>query len=451
VIRVPDLLAKVERMISKKSINVGIIGLGTVGTGTARILIDNADVIKRRLGVPVVLKKISDLDIKRDRGVKLDGVKLTTSAQELLSDPDIDIVVELIGGYKPAREFILEAIRNKKHVVTANKALLAVHGEEIYAAAEKTGMTVGFEASVAGGIPILAAIRNGLAANNIKSIYGIVNGTCNYILTLMTNAGRKFEEVLKEAQSMGYAEADPTFDIEGIDSAHKLAVLTMLAYGTPVKFEDIYTEGISKITPLDIDFARELGYKIKLLAITKMADGEVEARVHPTMLPENYPIATVDGVFNALSVVGDAVGSTMFYGRGAGDLPTGSAVVSDIIDIGRDILSGCANRSPVTAFRERAALKIRRMDDITSCYYLRFSALDKPGVLSRITGVLGKNNISISSMIQKGRKVLEAVPVVMMTHDALERDVNRALVEINGMDCVAGSTVVIRVEEGSQG
>ena len=437
-------------MTSKKSINVGIIGFGTVGTGTARILIENADIIKRRLGAPVVLKKISDLDIKRDRGIKLGDVKLTNDAKELISDPEIDVVVELIGGYKPAKEFILEAIRNKKHVVTANKALLAVHGEEIYAAAEKAGVTVGFEASVAGGIPILAAIRSGLAANNIKSIYGIVNGTCNYILTLMTNEGRKFDEVLREAQAKGYAEADPTFDIEGIDSAHKLAVLTMLAYGTPVKFDDIYTEGISKITPLDIDFAKELGYKIKLLAITKMVNGEVEARVHPTMLPEEYPIASVDGVFNALSVVGDAVGSTMFYGRGAGDMPTGSAVVGDIIGIGRDILSGCANRSPVAAFRDRSLLAIRKMDDITSCYYLRFSAMDKPGVLSRISGVLGKNNICISSVIQKGRAAAEAVPLVMMSHEAGERDVRNALDEINKMDCVAGPTMVIRVEEGSK-
>ena len=437
--------------MSRKSINVGIIGFGTVGTGAARILIENADIVKRRLGAPVALKKISDLDIRRDRGIKLDAVKLTTDAKDIIGDPDIDIVVELIGGYKPAKDFILEAIRNKKHVVTANKALLAVHGEEIYAAAAQNGVTIGYEASVAGGIPILAAVRNGLAANNIKSIYGIVNGTCNYILTLMTSAGRKFDEVLKEAQAKGYAEADPTFDIEGIDSAHKLAVLTMLAFGTPVKFDDIYTEGISKITPLDIDFARDLGYKIKLLAITKTADGEIEARVHPTMLPEAYPLAAVDGVFNALSVVGDAVGSTMFYGRGAGDMPTGSAVVSDIMDIGRDILAGCKDRSPVAAFRERRQLKIRKMDDIMSCYYLRFSALDQPGVLSRITGVLGRNNISISSMIQKGRKVDEAVPVVMMTHDAVERDVRKALAEIDKMDCVSGATVVIRVEEGKQG
>lgn len=438
-------------MTSKKSINVGIIGFGTVGTGTARILHENAEIIRRRLGAPLVLKKIADLDVKRDRGVKLPGVQFTTSAQDVLVDPDIDIVVELIGGYKPAKEFILEAFKNKKHVVTANKALLAVHGEELYAAAEKAGVTLGYEASVAGGIPILAAIRSGLTANNIKSIYGIVNGTCNYILTLMTNAGRKFEEVLNEAQAKGYAEADPTFDIEGIDSAHKLAILTMLTYGTPVKFDDIYTEGISKITPLDIDFARDLGYKIKLLAITKMVNGEVEARVHPTMLPEEFPIATVDGVYNALSVVGDAVGSTLFYGRGAGDMPTGSAVVSDLVDIGRNILAGCTLRAPIAGFRERAQLKIRKMDDIRSCYYLRFTAMDKPGVLSRISGVLGKNNISVESVLQKGRGAAEAVPLVMMSHEALERDVRKALDEINKMDCVAGPTMVIRVEEGKQG
>ena len=436
--------------MSKKSINVGIIGFGTVGTGTARILIENAEVIKRRLGIPVVLKTISDLDVKRDRGIKLGTVKLTSDVKDIMNDPDIDVVVELIGGYKPAKDFILQAIKNKKHVVTANKALLAVHGEEIYAAAEQSGVTVGYEASVAGGIPILAAIRSGLAANNIQSIYGIVNGTCNYILTLMTNEGRKFDEVLKEAQAKGYAEADPTFDIEGIDSAHKLAVLTMLAYGTPVKFEDIYTEGISKITPLDIEFAKELGYKIKLLAITKTVNNEVEARVHPTMLPETYPIAAVDGVFNALSIVGDAVGSTMFYGRGAGDMPTGSAVVSDIMDIGRDLLAGSVNRSPITAFRERSTLKIRKMDDITSCYYLRFSVMDKPGVLSRVSGVLGKNNISISSVIQKGRGEAAAVPLVMMSHEARERDVRKALDEINTMDCIAGPTMFIRVEEGKQ-
>jgi len=266
----------------------------------------------------------------------------------------------------------------------------------------------------------------------------------------MRDKGLPFATVLKDAQKKGYAEADPTFDIEGIDSAHKLAILTMLAFGTPVTFEDIYTEGISKITPLDIEFARDLGYKIKLLAITKKVGGEIEARVHPTMLPENFSIATVDGVFNALNVVGNAVGSTMFSGRGAGDMPTGSAVVSDIMDIGRDMVSGCAGRMPVAAFRERLPLKIRKMDDITSCYYLRFSALDKPGVLSRISGVLGTNDNKIVSVIQKGRDAAEAVPLVMMTHEALERNVRTALAEINTMDCVAGPTMVIRVEEGQK-
>lgn len=435
-------------MAPKNSVTVGIIGFGTVGAGTARILIENADIIRRRLGAPVLLKRISDLDIKRDRGIALEGVELTTDAQAILQDPEIDVVVELIGGYSPAKDFILEAIGRKKHVVTANKALLAVHGEEIYTAADEAGVAVGFEASVAGGIPVLKALREGLAANRIESIRGIVNGTCNYILTLMTNEGRKFEEVLKEAKAKGYAEADPTFDIEGVDSAHKLAILTMLAFGTPVKFDAIYTEGISKITPLDIEFARDLGYKIKLLAVTKMVNGEIEARVHPTMLPETFPLAAVDGVFNALFIVGNAVGNTLFYGRGAGDMPTGSAVVSDIMDIGRDLLRGGGCRMPVAAFRERSNLAIRRMDDIVSCYYLRFAAIDKPGVLSKIAGVLGKNNISISSVIQKGRRIAEAVPLVMMTHEAVERDVRRALEEINKLDCVGGPTMVIRVEEG---
>ncbi len=433
-------------MASGKSINVGIIGFGTVGAGTAGILIENADIIERRLGVPVKLRKIADLDIKRDRGVKLGDVGLTNDAAEIIGDPEIDVVVELIGGYNPAREFLLDAIRRKKHVVTANKALLAVHGEELYEAAEQAGVTIGFEAAVAGGIPILRSLKDGLAANRIESIYGIVNGTCNYILTLMTNEGRRFDEVLKEAQAKGYAEADPTFDIEGVDSAHKLAILAMLAFGAPVRFDDIFTEGISRITPLDIEFARDLGFRIKLLAITKMVNGEVEVRVHPTMLPESFPLATVDGVFNALFVVGNAVGNTLFYGRGAGDLPTGSAVVSDIMDIGRDILSGSSRRMPVAAFRERRPLKVRKMEDITSCYYFRFAAIDKPGVLSKISGVLGRNNISIESVIQKGRGAAAAVPLVMMTHEAVERDVRRALGEIDKLDCVDGPTMVIRVE-----
>ena len=432
-------------------IKVGLIGFGTIGTGVVKLLAENAALIENKLRTRLTLKKIADLDVVTDRGVALAPGMLTANVEEVLGDPEISVVVELIGGYEPARTFVLRAIANGKHIVTANKALLAVHGREIYAAAAEKGVEVLYEAAVGGGIPVLSAIKGNLAANRFTTVLGILNGTCNYILTKMTQEGADFAAVLKKAQELGYAEADPTFDIEGIDTAHKLAILLSLCFGTQVDFKEIHTEGISAISALDITFARDFGYKIKLLAITKMVNGEIEARVHPTMLPEEYPIATVDGVFNALSIVGDAVGSTMFYGRGAGDMPTGSAVVSDIIDIGRDVLTGCADRSPVTAFRERSKLSIRKMDDITSCYYLRFSAMDKPGVLSRITGVLGKNNISISSMIQKGRQVDEAVRVVMMTHDAVERDVRRALDEINKMDCVSDATVVIRVEEGSRG
>ena len=346
----------------KDRINVGIIGFGTVGSGTARILINNADIIKRRLGIPVVLKKMADLDIKKDRGIKLDKDVLTTDADKILDDPDIDIVIELIGGYEPAKGFILKAIERGKCVVTSNKALLAVHGEEIFHTAASKGVDIGFEGSVGGGIPIIRILKEGLAANNILSIYGIINGTSNYILTKMTNEGRAFGDVLSEAQRLGYAEADPTFDIEGIDSAHKLTLLTTLAFGTPVKFDNIYTEGITRITPLDIEYAKEFGYKIKLLAISKMDNGEIEVRVHPTMVPNEYLISTVDGVFNAIYIQGDAVGETMFYGRGAGDMPTGSAVVSDIIEIARNIITNSVGRVPPPAFqlKERKELKIKR-------------------------------------------------------------------------------------------
>ena len=346
----------------KDKINIGIIGFGTIGAGTAKILINNAEIIKRRLGLPVVLKRIADLDIKKDRGIKLEKGVLTEKAEDILNDPDIDIVIELIGGYEPAKKFILKAIENGKNIVTANKALLAVHGEEIYKAAASKGVDIGFEGSVGGGIPIIRILKEGLAANNILSIYGIINGTSNYILTKMTNEGRAFGDVLSEAQRLGYAEADPTFDIEGIDSAHKLTLLTTLAFGTPVKFDNIYTEGITRITPLDIEYAKEFGYKIKLLAISKMDNGEIEVRVHPTMVPNEYLISTVDGVFNAIYIQGDAVGETMFYGRGAGDMPTGSAVVSDIIEIARNIITNSVGRVPPPAFqlKERKELKIKR-------------------------------------------------------------------------------------------
>ncbi|MBI5043508.1 MAG: homoserine dehydrogenase, partial [Nitrospirae bacterium] len=423
-------------------------GFGTIGPGTAKILINNAEIIRRRLGAPVVLKRIADLDIKKDRGVKLEKGVLTEKAEDILNDPDIDIVIELIGGYEPAKKFILKAIENGKNVVTANKALLAVHGEEIYKAAASKGVDIGFEGSVGGGIPIIRVLKEGLAANKILSIYGIINGTSNYILSKMTNEGKAFSDVLSEAQRLGYAEADPTFDIEGIDSAHKLAILTTLAFGTPVKFDNIYTEGITKVTPLDIEYAKEFGYKIKLLAISKMDNGEIEVRVHPTMVPNEYLISTVEGVFNAIYIAGDAVGETMFYGRGAGDMPTGSAVVSDIIEIARNIINNSIGRVPSPSFQlnERKELKIKKMDEIVCPFYLRFMAMDNPGVLSKISGVLGEHNISIASMIQKGRKEGGAVSVVMMTHVAKEKDVQDALTEIDRMSFVSAKTAFIRVE-----
>ncbi len=430
-------------------VNVGILGLGTIGTGVAKVLIHNQEIIRRRLGFPLNLKRAADIDLTRDRGVKLAEGVLTNDAASVIKDPEIDIIVELIGGYDLAKRFILEAIANRKHVVTANKALLAVHGEEIYAAAAARGVSVSFEASVGGGIPIIRAIREGLAANKIESIYGIVNGTCNYILTKMTDEGRDFDDVLKEAQRLGYAEADPSFDVGGIDSAHKLAILASLSFGTPVPFDEIYKDGITEVTPLDIAFAKEFGYKIKLLAITKLADGQIEARVHATMIPEDTLLATVDGVYNAIFVEGDAVGETLYYGKGAGELPTASAVVGDLMELARDVYMGRPDRVPPMGFvgSERRHLPVKKMEDIESLYYLRFMAMDRPGVLSKIAAALGDHHISIESVLQKGRKAGGAVPVVMMTHRALERDVRAALARIEQMSDIVEKTVLFRVED----
>jgi len=426
-------------------INVGILGFGTVGTGTARILLRNRRLLKERTGVDINLRKIADLDITRDRGIKIPGGILTTSAASVIADPDIHVIVELIGGTSVAREFVLQAIRNGKHVVTANKALLATHGIEIFRAAEKAGVEVGFEASVAGGIPIIKVLREGLVANRIKAVYGIINGTTNYILTKMTTEKAAYSEVLKEAQKLGYAEADPTYDVEGVDSAHKLAILASLAFGTPFTLKDVYREGISWIAPMDIEFAQELGYTVKLLGITKETNGKVELRVHPTMLPSEFLISKVDGVFNAVYVEGDAVGSTLYYGRGAGDLPTGSAVVADIADIARHIVSGSAGKFAVCPGTARP-IPLMKMADVTSMYYFRFSAIDKPGVLSKISGILGKHNISIASVIQKDRHEGKAVPLVVLTHRAREKDVMSAVKEINRLQIVAAKAIYIRVE-----
>jgi homoserine dehydrogenase len=430
-------------------INVGIIGFGTVGTGTARILLENRGLLKDRTGIDINLRRIADLDVIRERGLKLPKGVLIPSADDIISDTEIDIIVELIGGTTVARELVRRAIGNGKHVVTANKALLATHGDELFRAAARARVDIGLEASVAGGIPIIKVIREGLVANRIKAVYGIINGTTNYILTKMTDERVGFADVLKEAQRLGYAEADPTYDIEGIDSAHKLAILASLSYGARFGFKDVYREGISWISPMDIEYAGELGYKLKLLAIAKEIDGKVELRVHPTMIPEENLISKVDGVFNAVYVEGDAVGSTLYYGRGAGDMPTGSAVVSDIVDIARNIVNGSAGSTPVMTGPKKAK-SLLKMDDVVSMYYFRFSAIDRPGVLSKISGILGKYNISIVSVIQKGRHEGKAVPLVVLTHRAREKDVLRAVKEIDRLSIVAGKTVFIRVEGGEE-
>ncbi len=435
-------------MQKKEKIGVGLLGFGTIGTGVVRILTANAHEIQRRLGVPLSVVKIADFDIHRDRGVSVSPGLLTTQAEEVIGHPAVDIVVELIGGFQPAKDLILKALASGKPVVTANKALLAEHGEELYQAAERAGVDLGFEASVGGGIPIIRSLKEGLAANRIQSIYGIINGTANYILTKMTEEGRPFVEVLREAQAAGYAEADPSLDVDGHDSAHKLAILVTLAFGTPVDIKAVYTEGIATVSPMDIEFAKEFGYRIKLLAIAKMVNGQIEARVHPTMVPEDHLIATVKGVFNAIYIVGDAVGETLFYGKGAGAMPTGSAVVSDLMEVTRNLLHGTGGRVPPTAYhvRGRERLRIKPMEEIESLYYLRFMALDKPGVLSHISGILGKYSISISSVLQKARHAGQTVPVVMMTHKATERDVRKALAEIDRLQDVSEPTGLIRVE-----
>ncbi len=430
-------------------INVGLIGFGTVGTGVAKVLKENANLIKDRLGCELVLKRVADKDIARDRGVKLEDGVLTTDAMDVINDPEVSIVIELVGGTGIAKTFIMEALDRGKHVVTANKALLSTHGKEIFEKAAEKGVDIGFEASVGGGIPVIRALREGLSANRIESIYGIINGTANYILSKMTNDGGKFEDVLRRAQEKGYAEADPSYDVDGIDTAHKLAILINLAYGTYIKLSDIYTEGISSISQHDIKFAKEFGYRIKLLAITKAVDGEIEARVHPTMIPAAHPLSTVDGVYNAIHLKGNAVGSVMLYGLGAGMMPTASAVVSDIMDIARNLKKNISNRLTPLAYTEEAVrdIKIREIACLDIPYYIRFLAIDKPGALSKISGVLGAHNISISSVIQKDRKIGGAVPLVILTHNAHEKELRSAVAEIQKMDIIHDKIVYIRIEE----
>ncbi len=433
-----------------REIYVGLIGLGTVGCGMIRILDDNRDLIEDRLGAKLTLKRIVDIDTTSERPVEFDRSILTPDVSAIMDDPEIEIVVELIGGYEPAKTFILEAIERGKHVVTANKALLAVHGPQIFDAAHKRKVSVQFEASVGGGIPLIKSIREGLAANRIGALYGILNGTSNYVLTRMTEEGATFEDALAEAQKKGYAEADPTFDVDGTDTAHKLAVTARLAYCSSLRYEEIYTEGITGIEPLDIQFASDFGYKVKLLAVSRDRGDSIEARVHPTMIPKDHVLASVSGAFNAVFITGDAVGDVMLYGLGAGMMAAGSAVVADLMDLARDNLSGVPQRVPLLTCRT-AAISDRPvfpMDEIRTSYYIRFSAKDRPGVLSKISGILGSRNISISAVIQKGREIAGVVPIVMLTHEAREKDVREALKEIDTLDVVSPPTRLIRIESG---
>ena len=431
-----------------KEIQVGLIGFGTVGSGLAEVLLAQQERIEKRSGMSVRLAQVADINIS-ELPPQFAGVKLTGDAKELINNPDIDIVVELIGGIEPAKTFVMEAIKAGKHVVTANKALLSQEGKDIFSAAAAQGVEVGFEASVGGGIPIIKSLKEGLVANKILSIMGIMNGTANYILTRMTDEGAPFQEVLSDAQELGFAEADPTYDIEGIDTAHKLAILMTMAYGMNITHNDIATEGISQIKPVDIEFAREFGCRIKLLAISVNHGDHVEARVHPTMVPDSHLLAKIDGAFNAIHFTGDMVGNVLLYGLGAGKMPTGSAVAADIVDIARDIQSDAVGRVPSLSYLPESISdrKITPMAELSCPYYFRISAKDEPGVLSTISGILSRNGISIESVIQKGRQENEPVSIVMRTHTAMEAAVSAALTEIDGMDAVTAPTVKIRMLE----
>ena len=429
-----------------KDICVGLIGFGTVGSGMAQALRTQQQRLHQKTGVNIRLTRVADINIT-SLPEEFSDVTLSGDAQDIFTDPDIDIVVELIGGIEPAKSFMLEAIKNGKHVITANKALLSIHGREIFEAAVANNVEVGFEASVGGGIPVIKALKEGLVANRIDVIRGIMNGTANYILTQMTEYGTPFQEVLKDAQDKGFAEADPTYDVEGIDTAHKLAILMTIAYGQHVHLDDISVEGISSIMPIDIDFAKEFGYRIKLLAISRNHTSHVEARVHPTMVPEHHMLASINGSFNAIQFTGDVVDEVLLYGHGAGMLPTGSAVAADVVDISRNIISNSVNRVPALSYLPDHFTEpsITPMSELTCPFYFRVTVLDKPGVLSAISGILGNHNISIKSVIQKGQKPGEPVHVVLMVHMASEGDVQQAVKEIDALETTTEPTVKIRI------
>jgi len=433
-----------------KAINVGLLGAGTVGGGTFTVLQRNAEEITRRAGRPIRITVVADKNVELAKKVTGGACRVTDDAFSVVSDPEVDIVIELIGGYGVAKELVLKAIANGKHVVTANKALLATHGNEIFKAAQDKGVMVAFEAAVAGGIPIIKALREGLTANRIEWIAGIINGTTNFILSEMRDKGLSFDTVLKEAQRLGYAEADPTFDIEGVDAAHKITILSALAFGIPMQFDKAYIEGISKLDATDIKYAEQLGYRIKLLGITKRTDEGVELRVHPTLIPSKRLIANVEGAMNAVLVQGDAVGSTLYYGKGAGAEPTASAVIADLVDVTRMATSDPLNRVPHLAFQPNAMadIKILPMDDVITSYYLRLRVQDKPGVLADITRILADEQISIDAVIQKEPGEGEdQTDLIMLTHQTRERRINAAIVKIEALGVVAGKVTKLRLEE----
>jgi homoserine dehydrogenase len=433
-----------------KPINVGLLGLGTVGSGTIEVLRRNGEEISRRAGREIRITHASARDINKPRSVSLEGITLVADPSAIVTNPDIDIVCELIGGDTTTKALVLQAIENGKHVVTANKALLAKHGNEVFAAAQRKKVMVAFEAAVAGGVPIIKALREGLSANRIEWIAGIINGTSNFILSEMRSRGASFDAVLKEAQARGYAEADPTFDIEGIDAAHKLTILSAIAFGVPVQFDKAYTEGISKLTDKDIKYAEQLGYRIKLLGITRHVAAGIELRVHPTLIPAKRLIANVEGVMNAILVKGDAVGATMYYGRGAGAEATASAVIADLVDVTRMLTADPEQRVPHLAFQPDRLhdTPILPMGKVETAYYLRLSAFDRPGVMADVTRILADNSISIDAMLQKEAEEGEdVVDVIILTHRCLEEQANAAIAKIEALTSMANKVVRIRLEE----
>ena len=432
-----------------KPVKIGILGLGTVGCGTINVLARNGQEIARRAGREIKIVQASARDLKKKRPCPTEGIRLVADPFEIVRNAEIEVVVELIGGHEPARDLVLEAIANGKHVITANKALIAVHGNEIFAAAQKRGVMVAFEAAVAGGIPIIKTMREGLTGNRIEWLAGIINGTSNFILTEMRDRGRDFAAVLAEAQRLGYAEADPAFDVDGIDAAHKLTILAAIAFGIPLQFKQAYIEGISRITRADVQYAEELGYRIKQLAIARRTDGGVELRVHPTLIPQRRIVANVDGVMNAVLVKGDAVGPVLLYGAGAGAEPTASAVVADLVDVVRTLTVDPTNRVPHLAFQPDALsdLPILPMERVETSYYLRLHALDRPGVLADITRILGDLGISIEAILQKEPAEGEnVVPIIILTHRVVERNMNEAISRIEQLASIKGSVARIRLE-----